>query len=44
MLHVDTEWAYKHFIFTVISQSVAGTGKNKDIIVAVHEMDFEAVI
>ena len=45
MLHVDTEWAYKHSIFN-ISVSSKGAGKKKTemvIIVAVHEMDFKAV-
>ena len=30
MLHVDTEWAYKHFIFTVISQSAAGAREEEN--------------
>ena len=37
MLHVDTEWAYKHFIFNIKKKTAMV------IIVAVHGMDFEAV-
>ena len=58
MLHVGTEWAYKHFILLHISYTAAhvlglpyqisqqqGPGKKTEmvIIVAVHQMDFEAV-